>query len=59
MKFLKLFSINPLLKTHEDKTKSLELNEIPNPNYDEGYLSYLKSIPSSDGFWEVRSGEEF
>ena len=37
----------------------LEINEIPNPNYDEDQFSYLKSSPDSDGFDEVGPGEEF
>ena len=36
-----------------------EINEIPRPSYDEGYLGYLKSSPISDSCWEVGSGEEF
>ena len=36
-----------------------EINAIPNPNYDEDQLGYLKSSPNSDGFEEVRQGEEF
>ena len=37
--------------------KTLEIKKIPNPNYDEGYLGYLKSNPNSDDFGEVGSGE--
>ena len=38
-----------------EKRKTLEINEIPHPNYDEGSLRCLESSPNSDGFWEVRS----
>ena len=38
--------------------KTLEINEIPNPDYDEGSLRYLKNNPNSDGFGEIGSGEE-
>ena len=40
-------------------SKTLEINEIPNYDHDEGCLRYLKNNPNSDGFWKGGSGEEF
>ena len=52
-----IFHIN-LYQSIKNK-KTLEINEIPNPSYDEDHLSYPKRSLNLDCFWEVRSGEEF
>ena len=38
--------------------KTVQINEIPNPNYDEDHLRYQTNRSNSDGFWrssQVRS----
>ena len=49
---------NPLAKKTLKMRKSLEIQKIPNPSYDESYLGYLNSSSNSVEFGKVGSGEE-